>query len=164
MVYSRRATLVVLVILMVCPFASSHPRTTSVNRLSNLDRAVVFAMGLEIHANHFEDRPDVCIDIEFGRGLKADERAILRALQHEGFKVHSNEWCNRGPRGLVISALSLVIESVQTYKLRVDASDSRPISQAGAHFATLLRRGTYTVRIKKDSEFELIRYVPESMH
>lgn|GEM_PF-6109720 len=97
--------------------------------------------------------------VGFGNGLKVDERAILSELNLDKRKVHPNEWCNRGPHGLVIDIISPVTESEPgAYDLIVEVGDNRPILQRGEHFGTLLRRGTYTIKCREGAEPELVRY------
>jgi hypothetical protein len=125
--------------------------------LTNLDRAIVFAVHLEIRANGFEHRSDVCVG--FGSGLKVDEKEILSELNREKPIVHSNGWCNHGPRGLVIAINSPATEPHPgVYELIVEAGDNRPILQRGEHFATLLRRGTYMIKCKEGAEPALVLY------
>lgn len=128
----------------------------SSSQISNLDRAVAFAIDLEAHANRLEGRPDLCVG--FGHGLKKlDEKGILTELKRLKLKVHTNDWCNQDPRGLVITVIAPVSESVPgTYELVIELGDLRPIRQHGEHFGTLLRRGTYSVKSK--DEPDLVRY------
>jgi len=134
--------------------AQDDPRS---GQLKNLDRVIAFVVQLEIHSNRLENRTDVCVG--FGNRLVVDERAILSELRREKLRVRSDEWCDQGPRGLSVSIMSPATESEPgTYELRVELGDNWPISRRGAHFATLLRRGTYTVKYEESVEPELVRY------
>lgn len=148
--------LTLLVVIASQPVAPAKERT-SAGQMSNLDRAIIFVVQLEAHANRLEGRTDLCVG--FGHGLSVvDEKGILSELRSRRLRVHSNGWCNQGPRGLVISIIGPTTESASgTYELVVEVGDLRPIRQNGEHFATLLRRGTYTVKCK-EAEPELVRY------
>jgi hypothetical protein len=131
--------------------------SSTASQLSNLGRAAAFAIRLEIHANRLENRTDVCVG--FGHGLAVDEKAVLTELKREKVKVHSNDWCNQGLRGLAISIISPANESSpDTYEVVVEVGDLRQMWRGGEHFATLLRRGTYSVKCKNGVEPELVRY------
>ena len=125
--------------------------------LSNLERSVVFAVRQEIQSGHFEQRKDLCIAA--GKWISVDEKRVLSELGRQHLPFHANRWCNDGPRGLVIAILAPAIRSAPPlYEFVVDVSDSQPIRQEGAHFATLLRSGTYQIRCEDNSEPELIKY------
>lgn len=146
-------SIVAVLAMVTCRPAAWAKKSSS--QLSNLDRAVAFAIDLEAHANRLEDRPDLCVG--FGHGLKVDEKGILTELKRLKLKVHNNDWCNQGPRGLVIAVIAPASESVPgDYELMIELGDLRPIRQHGQHFGTLLRRGTYSVKSK--GEPDLVRY------
>src|ERR1035438_3982454 len=90
--------LLLVIVSWTSVLAKESPRVGS---MSNLDRAIAFAVELEAHASRIENRTDVCVG--FGDGLIADEKGILAELKRRNLKMHSNDWCNHGPRGLVIS-------------------------------------------------------------
>jgi len=132
-------------------------QVATVGQLSNREQAIAFAVYLETHASRLEKRADVCV--AFGHGLSADEKAVLAELKQQKLKVRPGDWCNEGPRGLVISVIAPISEPVPgTYEVKVEVGDLRAIRGGAEHFATLVRRGTYTVKCKEGSEPELIRY------
>jgi hypothetical protein len=147
---------VVLVMFACQPVIGAQENSKS-NQLTDLGRAIAFAVQLEIHANRLENRSDVCVG--FSNKLEVSAKAILAELKHEKLKVHSDEWCNQGPRGLSVSVVSPVREPEPgTYEIRVELGDDWPISKRGAHFGTLLRNGTYTVNCREGLEPKLVRY------
>jgi hypothetical protein len=155
----RRVTKSILIFLLVstCRPSTAARENDPNGHLNNLDRAIVFAVYLEAHASRLENREDVCIG--FGHGLAVNEKEILSELKIRKIKVHSNDWCNRGPRGLVISVIAPITESTPgTYELEVQVGDLRAIREGSEHFGTLLRRGTYTVKCKDNPEPELVKY------
>ena len=126
-------------------------------RLSEMDRAVSLAVELEVRADRLEDRRDVCL--AFGHGLAVHEKAIFSDLRRRGLRLHAEGWCNQGPRGAVVSVVGPVRESPKgTYKVVVQLGDLRAIKESGAHFGTLVRRGTYVVRSEGSGELELVAY------
>lgn len=146
-----------LVVLTFLTGAATDARPGGGTRLSNMDRAVSLAVELEVRADRLEDRRDVCL--AFGHGLALDEKGILSELHHRDLRVHTNEWCNQGPRGSVVSVVAPVRESPQgTYEVVVQLGDLRAIKESAAHFGTLVRRGTYVVRSEGEGESELIAY------
>jgi len=149
-----------LLIIMACHSVSLAKENS---KLSNLDRAVVFAVSLEARASRLENRADVCVGL--GHGLAVHEKEILFELRRGGLRVHPNDWCNQGPRGLVISIIAPTSESVpSTYDLVVQVDDLQPIRQGDEHFANLLRRGTYSIRCKGSSDPVLVRYQEATEH
>ncbi len=126
-------------------------------KLTNADRVIVFAVEQEIHATHLENRRDMCVG--FARGVAVDEKGIISQLRRSNFHVHSDGWCNSGPRGLVISVLSPVNRSApDEYELVAELGDSWPITREGAHFGTLVRRGTYKIKISNHGDPQLVSY------
>jgi hypothetical protein len=126
-------------------------------RLSEMDRAVSLAVELEVRADRLDDRRDVCL--AFGHGLAVDEKGIFFALRRRGLRLQAEGWCNQGPRGSVVSVVAPVRESPQgTYEVVVQLGDLRAIKESGAHFGTLVRRGTYVVRSEGSAKSELIAY------
>lgn len=151
-----KSIIIAFVILTCQPFASAKENAPA-GRMSTLDRAIAFAVYVEAHANRLENRTDVCI--AFGHGLAVDKQGILSELRSRKLKMHTSDWCNQGPRGLLISIIGPTIESASgTYDLVVQVGDLRPLQQGSEHFATLLRKGTYSVKCKGGSEPELVRY------
>jgi hypothetical protein len=133
------------------------PRAPAPNGLATADRAIIFAVEREIRASHLEARTDVCVG--FGQGMNINEKEVISELRRKGLKIHANEWCNRGPRGFTIAINAPITEPVpDTYNFVVELGDMRPIRQEGAHFATLLRRGTYTVKCEKGAPPRLVSY------
>jgi len=147
----------VILLFIACYQVVSAQETPTAHRLEDVDRAVTFAVREEIRANRLENRPDVCLG--FGHGLAVDKKGIASELHRAGLTIHSNVWCNRGPRGLIININGPIRKSSQdTYDIVVELGDLRPIHQEGAHFATLLRKGTYTVKCTEGSQPELVSY------
>jgi hypothetical protein len=124
--------------------------------LRNDERAVLFAVQREAARDNLTQRQDVCV--AFDTRLKLDEKAILLELNRLRVPVHSYSWCSRGPRGLTIFIGPIQEPRTSTYNIAVDLGDSRPIVEQGAHFATLVRRGTYTIKSAEHSEPELVSY------
>lgn len=126
-------------------------------RLSEMDRAVSLAVELEVRADRLEGRRDVCLG--FGHGLALDEKGIFSDLRRHGLRLRPQGYCNEGPRGSVMSVLAPVRESPQgTYEVVVELGDLHAIKDSGAHFGTLIRRGTYVVRCEGNGESKLIVY------
>jgi hypothetical protein len=137
-------------------WAPAQPREERVS-LSKLERVVVFVVKKEVAASHIEQRKDTCLG--FDTRLRVNEKAILAELHQEGLQLHGEDYCNKGPRGITIELRSPIRStSEMTFEVDVDLGDSNPILQEGAHFATLLRRGTYTVRYEDGFEPELLTY------
>jgi len=114
------------------------------------DKAIFLAVQQELRESHLDERKDVCV--AFGMEVAAaDEKEVLAALRSAGQKVHADKWCNNGPRGVTIGVGPLREIGASTYELVIDVDDAEPIRREGAHFATLLRRGTYTVRLSNGS-------------
>ena len=149
-------SVVAVLVFISCPHVVRAQEAVSVNRLGKLERVVAFAVEHEVHLSRLEKRTDVCVG--FGHGLIVDEQGILSDLKRHGLKLRSNEWCNRGPRGLTIGIISPVSETApDTYEFVLEVGDLSPILE-GAHFATLLRRGMYKVECREGVRPELISY------
>lgn len=126
------------------------------SQLTNRERAIVFAVQQELHAAHLEAKNDVCLG--FGYGLDIKEGHILPELGHG---IRSNKWCNRGRRGFVIAILPPVEESAPgIIEVEIETGDNGPIASEGEHFGTLLRKGSYTVRVTDVGGSELVKYEP----
>jgi len=144
------------VLLLLSSGVISAAGTGETTKLTNRDRAVVFAVVEELKAAHLEGKPDVCVG--FGYKPSASESRIRSAI---GYAVHSKEWCNKGPRGFEISVHAPIKQiAPDTFELEVQTGDLYPIVREGAHFGTELRSGFYTVRCKDSGTPELVRYVP----
>jgi len=127
------------------------------SHMSSLDRAIALAVYKEDLANNFQARNDLCVG--FSTLLSVNQKGILADLKHRQLLVHPYKWCNKGPAGLTILVLAPVQEPAPgTFKITIEVSDNRPILDRGAHFATLLRRGTYTIKCEGGSEPELVQY------
>jgi hypothetical protein len=125
--------------------------------LSKVERVLVFVVQKEVAASHVEQRKDICLG--FDTRLGVNEKAILAELQRDGLKLHSESFCNSGPKGMTIELLSPIhINSGMPFEVDVELDDSNPIPQEGDHLATLLRRGTYTVRYEDRFAPELFTY------
>ena len=137
-------------------WAPAQPREERVS-LSKLERVVVFVVKKEVAASHIEQRKDTCLG--FDTRLALNEKAILAELNREGLQLHEENFCNKRPQGITIELLPPIhATSDITFEVNVDLGDANPILQEGAHFATLLRRGTYTVRYEDGYEPELVAY------
>jgi hypothetical protein len=143
-------------LLIVGAFQFAYAKTPALaDELRTTDRAVVFAIQREAQAIHIDGRKDICI--AFGHGLDIHEKAVVAELENRNLKIHHENWCSRGPRGLNIAVVAPIREtSPGTYEFVVEVGDlSMP---EGAHFATLLRRGTYMVHCEGSSEPQLVSY------
>lgn len=125
--------------------------------LSKLERVVVFVVQKEVAASHIEKRMDACLG--FDTRLQVNEKAILAELYRNGLQLHGEDYCNKGPKGLMIQLLwPIHSTSETTFKVDVGLVDSDPIFYEGEDIATLLRRGTYTVRYEDGFEPQLMNY------
>src|SRR5262249_21548301 len=87
--------LVLVLMLQVSNLAAS----TSV-RLTEQERAALFAIGEEVTDFALEARADVCVQFDTRSNLRAS--AILDALREKGCKFHDGSWCNHGPCAVTI--------------------------------------------------------------
>ncbi len=127
--------------------------TESDRNLSTLDRVIIFAIQQEIRASNLSQRRDLCVG--FGYGLEVNEKAIISNLVGKGTLVHENDWCHG--RGISVSVLSPVKRiSLSDYQLEVQVGDLTMPS--GAHFAKLLKQGTFVVHCPEDGEPRLLSY------
>jgi len=125
--------------------------------MSNLDRAIAFAVYKEDLTNKFEARKDVCVG--FSTLLTVNQKGLLADLKQRKLLVHPYTWCNKAPTGLTISVLAPVQESTAgTFEITIQVGDDRPILERGEHFGTLLRRGIYTIKCEDGSKPEFVRY------
>lgn len=148
---------VVAFVIMACQQVTLAKESAPAKQLSTLDRVIIFAVQQEVHASQIENRKDVCVGL--GHGLAVNERRIITELHRKGLKLHPNEWCNQGPRGLVVSVLAPVGESLpSTYELVVELGDLQPLRQDREHFVTLIRRGSYKIKCEGSAEPELVSY------
>lgn len=147
-------TTTMCVLTMFLFLTTAFCRTTESDRsLSTMERVIVFTIQEEIQASNLSDRRDLCVG--FGHGLVVNEKTILSDLAGKGTHVHKSDWCNG--RGISVSVLSPVKQiSLSDYQLEVQAGDMT--MRSGAHFATLLRRGTFVVHCPEDGEPRLLSY------
>ena len=144
------------VLIIACLHLAQSENTTARRRVGNLERAVAFSVLEEIRANRLQRRKDVCV--AFGSGSTVNEEQVLSLLKRSGVTIHPNDWCGRAPRGLRIDFVPPAKEvSPNTYEFVIQLGDLSGI-QKGEHFATLLRKGTYVVECKNDSEPRLVEY------
>lgn len=139
-----------LILVAVCSSSATqiHPK---------MERIIAFAVQQEIYANRLEIRKDVCIGI--GHGLVANESDIIAELNARGLKLHSNQWCNEGPRGFVISVIPPINTSQpNVYEIVLELADLRPISDKGEHFGKLVKRGSYSIKLSDNAETDLLSY------
>lgn len=148
---------ILLLLVSFCVGTKSRAATDAArNGLSNIDRAVLFAIQHEIAAADVDKDQDFCVG--FGYPSSLNEKSIISALKQTGLRVHRQSWCNAGPRGLDFAVVNPIKEtSPGTYEFVVDLGDYSPIQQ-GAHFGTLVRRGTYTVHSAEGSDPTLVSY------
>lgn len=134
---------------------ASAKEATAIHTLSTLERVVVFAVQQAVKAGNLQSKRGLCIGI--GQGLGVDDKAIISELKRSRLRVHENDWCNPGPRGVMIAIVAPIIEtSTGTYELILQVDDLT--IQPGEHFATLVKRGTYVIRCEGKSEPQLISY------
>lgn len=160
---TRSAILVLLA--AICVGVNSTTRADAAkNGMSNVDRAVLFAIQHEVDAAGLKKDQDFCVGL--GYGLTLNEKSIIAGLKQTGLRVHRQSWCNAGPRGLDFGGprgLDFAVvapikeTSPGTYEFVVELGDNSPIQQ-GEHFATLLRRGTYIVHSADGSDPTLVSY------
>lgn len=144
-------------ILVLCQLVVSGQASQAGARAKNVDRAIVFAIEQELQTSHLEHRNDVCLGLPSGGAI--DDRAVESEVRKSHPKLHSNDWCNRGPRGIRIAIIGPAKDSGQdTYEIAIEVSDLWPIQKEGAHFAKLLRGGTYIVKCKEGKQAELVSY------
>jgi hypothetical protein len=118
--------------------------------------AVEFAVKQEVKAAHLGKEQNICL--RFGYGLTVDQGDIFRKLNKTRRTYRKATWCNQGPSGSLISIIApLATQGVDTYQIVVELSDLRSIKQ-GEHFGTLVRRGTYNIRVDDKLQPELIAY------
>ncbi len=99
--------------------------------------------------------------VQFAAGAVTDEKEVLSTVRKAGIKVHPGGWCNSGPRGLSVTVNSPTRElAPDRFAVVVALEDYEPIRKEGAHFATLLRRGTYTVEVDKEMMTKILFYEP----
>ncbi len=142
-------------LVIACQQITPPKDTPATHGPSTVERVIVFAVQQESEASHLRSRKDLCIG--FGHGLAVDEKAIISQLKHNGLKVHPNQWCNRGPRGLRIGIVAPINEVAPgMYELVIELGDLS--IRQGEHFATLLRRGTYVIRCDNGARPQLVSY------
>jgi hypothetical protein len=146
-------SLVFAVVIALCQQVLFAQETAVANRLSSLDRAIVFAVQHEVQVNKLESKLETCIG--FGHGLVVDEKGIIAELSRRGVKVRSDEWCSRGKRGSKIDIIAPTSETVSgTYEFTIE----RGTLDRKEDLGTLLGRAIYTVKCKDGSEPELLAY------
>jgi hypothetical protein len=152
---SRVHSTIAVILVITCQKLALAKDNGPVNELGNLERVLAFAVQQEVQTSGVKNRKDLCVG--FGHGLVADQEAVISELRRNGLKVHPNEWCNRGPRGLSIGIIAPVRETAPgMYELVLELADLS--IRQGEHFATLLRRGTYVIRCETGSEPRLVSY------
>ena len=157
----ERANLKFLMAILFLGFwqtASTARQNPRYGLTHTLDKVVSFAVQQELKASHLEHRKDVCVGFALDVGI--DEKEVFKAFRASRLGVHKDGWCNNGPRGITILVISPVREIVpDQYAVVIDVSDSEPIRREGAHFATLLRRGTYTIKLTTETVPEVVSYL-----
>jgi hypothetical protein len=152
---SKLHLIIVAILVITSQGVTFAKDNSSVKGLGQLERVIVFAVQQEVQASGLKNRKDVCLG--FGNGLVADREAIISKLRSSGLRIHPNEWCNDGPRGLSVGIIAPVRETIPgLYELVLELGNLaiRP----GEHFATLLRSGTYVIRCETGSEPRLVSY------
>jgi hypothetical protein len=154
--FVTRSAILVLLVSFCVGAKSGAASDAAKNGLSDRDRAVLFAIQHEVDATDFKKDKDFCVG--FGYGLTLNEKSIISKLKLTGLRAHPLSWCNAGPKGLSFAVVAPIKETNPgTYEFVVELADFSPI-QHGAHFGTLLRRGTYTVHSVEGSDPTLVSY------
>lgn len=123
--------------------------------LSNLERAVIFAIQQEAKTSDLTSGKDVCVG--FGHGLALHEKRVLSSIKRGGIKAHTSDWCTQHGHGVSIAVLAPVKESSPgTFEVTVQVGD--PSVKPEEHFGTLLKKGTYVIRCDGSSEPQLVSY------
>jgi hypothetical protein len=127
---------------------------------TELVKVLAFVAQKEMAANHVEQPAEVSLGLD--TRLEVTEKSILTELRKEGVKLHPQSWCNSGPKGMAIDVgWPVKVSPVGQYEIRVAFDDLWPIQYEGAHFGTLVRRGTYVVRYEGGNEPEVIQYLQD---
>jgi hypothetical protein len=125
--------------------------------VSELDRAVGYALLLQIFDARLASRKDVCVGFGVEAGLNA--KLILEDIRQDAPKVHDLRWCDAGPRGFVVASIGTVKElSPGVYSITTQVGDDRGVGEGEAHFGTLVSRGIYTVKCEKGTAPALVSY------
>ena len=144
---------IVATVVLICRLSSAQDAST--HGLDSSERAAVFAIQVEGKASSLEGKNSLCIGV--GKQLQISEKAIVSRLKRDGLRVHANEWCNKGPRGLRVGIVAPINEiSPGTYEVSLQVDDLT--MRSGEHFARMLRRGTYVIHCANGSEPELVSY------
>jgi hypothetical protein len=124
------------------------------SKVNDLERVIIYAIQVEVQASQLKSSGNLCVG--FGNGLLAKEETVVGELVQNGLKVHTNDKCT-GAHPLRIAVVSPVIEtSPGEYKIVLELSDMS--MKSNEHFATLLRRGIYVVRVDSSSKPRMFSY------
>jgi hypothetical protein len=146
----------IFIFLAICQCIHTAAANVSA-KLTNQERAMVYVVSEEANDYALEARNDVCVD--FSTDLSIREPKVFAALHDMGLNFHPASWCNRGPRGVEISITVPGKETPsETYEIVSGIGDNDPIRLYGDHFGTLLRKSTYIIKCKGDSEPTLEAY------
>lgn len=119
------------------------------------ERAILFAIQQEVRASDLGHKRDLCLAL--GGGLDSQESRYISNLRRSGLLVHGNDWCAQGPRGTRIAVIGPVTKTSPTeYQIVVQVDDLS--LHPGEHFATTLKRGTYTIRSEQNAKSQLVSY------
>jgi hypothetical protein len=147
--------LAALSLLLICQPITQAQKGDSADGNSDLIEATAFAVRLEVEASQLKARNDLCVALD--TRLEMREKHLVSMLKAGGLAVHSHEWCNRGPRGFSVLVGAPIKRTVDgAYEVKVEVGDLT--IKPGEHFATMLKQGTYRVRLEKGSQPELILY------
>lgn len=125
---------------------------------SELDRAVGYALLLQIFDARLASRKDVCVGFGDDTGLNA--KLILEEIRQDAPKVHDLRWCDVAPPGgFVVTSIGTAKEvSPGVYSITTQVGDNGGVREGDAHFGTLVSRGIYTVKCEKETEPALVSY------
>ena len=145
-----------LVLVLMLQVSSVGANTST--RLTEQERAALFAIQEEVTDFALEVRTDVCIGFDTRSNIRSGR--VLDALREKGLKFHDSSWCNHCPRGVTI-----LIETPQgaqttlgSYEFVASVNDFDPIRLYGDHFGALLRKSKYVIHCVTGSEPVLVSY------
>jgi hypothetical protein len=140
--------LAALALLLVWRQNVRGQETVTLGGNADLIEITAYAIRHEADASQLKGRKDLCVAID--TRLSLHEKDLVSKLKTSGLAVHTQEWCNRGPRGFnFFIAAPIKRTSDGAYDVKVEVGDLT--IKPGEHFATMLKQGTYRVRFEKGS-------------